>query len=224
MDVRETLAVLATWTPYLLQGFGWNILIALVAMLLGTAVGGVLALMRLSSVPFAVRFSGVITEFSRNIPTIVFQFYLAVMLPGQWLLPGTDWVIDIPGWVKASMALSVAVVGFTSDNLQKAISDWRQGSHAAALLFVPSWSSYLLIIVIASSTASIIGVNEIVSRCNSVINATGDTRLMIPVYLYASFFFLIFCYPLTLMMGRIKAKMATRLIFSQPPRDAHTKV
>lgn len=211
MDARDTLAVLLTWTPYLLQGFGWNILIALTAMLLGTVVGGLLAWMRLSRMVFAVRFSSVVTEFSRNIPTIVFQFYLAVMLPNQWLVPNTTWVIDIPGWVKASLALSVAVIGFTSDNLQSALSEWRKGRHGTALLFLPSWTSYLLIIVIASSTASIIGVNELVSRCNVVVNATGDTRLLIPIYLYASFFFLSFCYPLTLIMNRIKLNMVRRL-------------
>ena len=212
MDLRELFGVLVAWTPFLLQGFGWNILIALTAMALGTTIGAMLAWLQLSSWLFAGRISKVVTELSRNIPTIIFQFYLAVMLPNQWILPGTSWVIDIPGWVKAALALSVAVVGFTSDNLQKALSDWRQGRHATALLFIPSWTSYLLIIVIASSTASIIGVSELVSRCNSVVNAMGDTRLLIPVYLYASLFFLFFCYPLTLGMSRIRAKMAARLV------------
>ena len=212
MDLRDLLGVLVTWTPFLLQGFGWNVLIALTAMALGTAIGAVLAWLQLSHWRFAVRFSKVATELSRNVPTIVFQFYLAVMLPNQWIVPGTTWTIDIPGWVKAAVALSVAVVGFTSDNLQKALSDWRQGRHSTALLFIPSWTSYLLIIVIASSTASIIGVSELVSRCNSVINAMGDTRLLIPIYLYASLFFLFFCYPLTLVMSRIREKMAARLV------------
>lgn len=216
MSVIDTFLTLATWTPYLLSGFGWNILIAFTAMVIGTALGASLAWMRLGTSRLAVRFSSVVTELSRNIPTIVFQFYLAVMLPTQWLLPGTTWTIDIPGWVKASMALSVAVVGFTSDNLRTAISEWRQGRHLTAMLFLPSWTSYLLIIVIASSTASIIGVSELVSRCNTVVNAIGDTRLLIPFYLYASLFFLIFCYPLTLVMARVKTKMSARLVVPEP--------
>ena len=216
MSIIDTLLTLATWTPYLLSGFGWNILIAFTAMVIGTALGASLAWMRLGKSRLASRVSSVITELSRNIPTIVFQFYLAVMLPTQWLLPGTTWTIDIPGWVKASMALSVAVVGFTSDNLRTAISEWRQGRHLTAMLFLPSWTSYLLIIVIASSTASIIGVSELVSRCNTVVNAIGDTRLLIPFYLYASLFFLIFCYPLTLVMARVKTKMSARLVVPEP--------
>ena len=179
------LKALVTWTPYLLEGFLWNILIAAFAMVLGTAVGAALAWARLSDGRSLRRLSTGLTELTRNIPTIVFQFYLALMLPSEWLVPGTAWVIGVPAWLKASLALSVAVVGFTSDNLLIAMREWRKGEHGAALLFVPAWGTYLLIIVIASSTASIIGVGELVSRANTVINATGNSQLMIPVYLYA---------------------------------------
>lgn len=207
----ETLDHLATWTPYLLAGFGLNILISLVAMVTGTALGWVLAAMRVSGRPRRVRASLVATEFSRSIPTIVFQFYLAFMLPVEIALPFTAAVITFPVWLKAALALAVAVVGFTSDNLAIAIEEWRAGNHRAALLFIPSWTSYALIIVMASSTASIIGVGELVSRCNTVINATGNTQLMLPIYLYASLFFFAFCWPLTQLMKRISDRLAQRV-------------
>lgn len=211
MSHHDTMAELLTWTPFLLEGFGWNLLIALVAMLMGTLLGGALAFLRLSGHKGIARSALVLSGFSRNVPTIVFQFYLAVMLPTEWAWPGTEWVLVIPGWVKAAMALSVAVVGFTSDNLVHAISAWRKGDHAAALLFVPSWTSYLLIIVIASSTASIIGVSELLSRCNTVINATGNSAILLPLYLYAGLYFLLFCYPLTLAMRRLRGWMQIKL-------------
>lgn len=210
MTAHNTLAALLTWTPFLLEGFGWNLLIALVAMLIGTLLGGALAFLRLSGHKGIARSAVVLSGFSRNVPTIVFQFYLAVMLPSDWALPATEWVVVLPGWVKASMALSVAVVGFTSDNLVHAISAWRKGDHAAAMLFLPSWTSYMLIIVIASSTASIIGVSELLSRCNTVINATGNSALLMPLYLYAGLYFLVFCYPLTLAMRRLRTWIQSR--------------
>jgi len=212
MNHHDTLSELLTWTPFLLEGFCWNLLIALVAMLIGTMLGGALAFLRLSENKRIARSALMLSGFSRNVPTIVFQFYLAVMLPSEWSLPATEWVLVIPAWVKAAMALSVAVVGFTSDNLMHAITAWRKGEHAAALLFLPSWTSYLLIIVIASSTASIIGVSELLSRCNTVINATGNSALLLPLYLYAGLYFLVFCYPLTLAMRRLRGWMQTRLI------------
>lgn len=202
---------LYTWTPFLLAGFGLNILISLVAMSIGTGIGWVLAMFRLSPNPRRARFSLVATEFSRNIPTIVFQFYLAFMLPAEIVIPSTSIILIFPLWLKASLALAIAVIGFTSDNLTIAMEEWKKGNQNAAFLFIPSWTSYALIIVMASSTASIMGVGELLSRCNTVINAIGNTQLMLPIYLYACLFFFGFCYPLTLLMKRISRILAVRM-------------
>jgi polar amino acid transport system permease protein len=207
----ETLRELLTWTPYLLGGFALNIFIAMLAMVIGTGLGWGLAMMRLSTNPRHVKFSLMLTELTRNVPTIVFQFYLAFMLPSEFVLPGTNMTLGFPGWLNASLALAMAVIGFTSDNLMPAIQHWRRGDHSAALLFIPNWTSYMLIIVIASSTASIIGVSELVSRCNTVINATGNTNLLFPVYLYACACFFLFCYPLTRCMQWTRQRLANRI-------------
>jgi polar amino acid transport system permease protein len=210
MNGHETAVwqALWAWTPFLLGGFAVNILIAVNAMVIGTFLGWGLAVLRLSVKPRVVRLSLLITAFTRNIPTIVFQFYLVFMLPSEFKLPGTSITVGFPGWLIASMALAIAVVGFTSDNLTKALRDWRQGDHSVAFLFIPSWTSYMLIIVIASSTASIIGVSELVSRCNTVVNATGRTSLMLPVYLYACALFFLFCYPLTQLMRKVHTRLS----------------
>ena len=212
MGAHEMFGQLLTWTPYLLGGFALNILISLVAMLIGTGIGWTLAALRLSAHPRRVRVSLILTEFSRSIPTIVFQFYLAFMLPAEILLPFSKTTINFPVWIKASLALAIAVIGFTSDNLTIAMDQWKKGNHNAAFLFIPSWTSYALIIVMASSTASIIGVSELLSRCNTVINATGDTQLMLPIYLYACLFFFCFCYPLTMLMKKISRTLAKSLL------------
>lgn len=211
MNPAEIASALWAWTPYLLGGFGWNLLVALLAMVVGTALGAVLAVLRLAPQRGLVRGAVLLTALTRNVPTIVFQFYLAVMLPSEWAIPGTPWVLTIAPWVKAALALSVAVVGFTSDNLAHTLALWRKGNHGAALLFLPNWTSYLLIIVIASSTASIIGVSELISRCNTVVNASANTSLLLPLYFYASLFFLVTCYPLTRCMQWVRREMQRRL-------------
>ncbi|QTN26304.1 polar amino acid ABC transporter permease [Rhodoferax sp. AJA081-3] len=213
MNAQETtvLQELWVWTPFLLSGFAINILIGITAMVIGTGLGWCLALLRLSTRPRVARFSLLITEFTRNIPTMVFQFYLVFMLPSTFKIPGTSITLGFPVWLVAALALAIAVVGFTSDNLTKALRDWRRGDHGVAFLFIPSWTSYMLIIVIASSTASIIGVSELVSRCNTVVNATGRTSLMLPVYLYACALFFLFCYPLTQLMRKVHTRLAARM-------------
>ena len=208
----EVLKDLLTWTPFLLGGFIMNILISVVAMLIGTSLGWGIALMRLAKSSLITRIASLLTEITRNTPTFVFQFYLAFMLPNELTLPFTEMVVAVPPWIKASLALALAVIGFCSDNLTPALRSLRRGDDGAALLFIPSWTSYALIIVMASSTASVIGVSELVSRCNTVVNATGKPELQLPIYVYACVVFVGFCYPLTQLMKLLKARMADNLL------------
>jgi polar amino acid transport system permease protein len=208
MTAVEAMGHLWTWTPFLAAGFLLNILISLVAMAIGTGLGGLLAWARASGRARLAAPATLLTHISRNIPTFVFLYYLAFLIPIELQLGGT--VLPVPGWIKASLALSVAVVGFASDTLLAAIREWRLGQHAAAWLFVPAWSMYLVIIVMASSTASVIGVSEIVSRCNIVAAAIGDDRLIFWVYGYAMLWFFLFCWPLGLIIGIIRRRLERR--------------
>lgn len=206
----ESLSETLTWLPFLLEGFLLNLLISALAMTIGTLFGGALAQARLSR-PTRLRQAGLLlTELTRNVPTFVFLYYLAFMLPSEFSLPGSASTWVIAGWVKASLALSIAVTGFCADNLSTSLSAWRTGDHDRALLFIPSWAGYALIIVMASSTASVVGVPELLSRCNTVIAATGNTRMMLPVYLLACAIFVLTCWPLIQLMDRIKRRMMSR--------------
>lgn len=209
MAAAEIAALLLTWTPFLAGGFAWNILISLVAMVIGTLFGALLAWLRLSGPTPLAHASLVATELTRNIPTFVFLFYLAFLIPTEFELTGQ--IYAFPVWLKASLALSVAVIGFVSDNLLVALQHRKRHHHAAALLFIPSWTTYLLIIVMASSTASVIGVGEIVSRCNIVIAAVGGNETMLWVYTYAICYFLVFCFPLNWAMGCARRRLLARV-------------
>lgn len=57
MNLSEIIKQLCAWTPFLLSGFGMNILISLVAMAIGTGAGWVLAILRVSNHPRLVIFS-----------------------------------------------------------------------------------------------------------------------------------------------------------------------
>lgn len=205
----DLLEVFATWTPYLAVGFAWNILISVAAMLLGMTFGAGLAHGRLSARPGLGNAARLLTEVTRNVPTFVCLFYLAFLLPSEIPI-GAGLALTIPAWFKAALALSVAVCGYVSDTLSEALMDRRHGRPEGMILFLPNCVSYFLIIVMASSTASVIGVAEIVSRANTVISATGRSDVMVWIYLYAMIWFLVFCWPLTLLMRRLQAAIRTR--------------
>lgn len=217
MSCSEILSQLITWTPFLLGGFGWNILIALLAALIGTSIGGALAWGGLAQSKRISRASMGLAALFYKLPTLALMFYIAVLLPNEFQLPASETVYPFPNWIKAALALSAAQVGFTSHNLARAITFWRKGEHGAALLFIPGWGSNWLITIIASSSASLVGVSELVSRCNKVVNATDSFDLMIPIYLYACLLFLGFCYPLTLAMKKLKHVMSQR--YGKPVRE-----
>lgn len=206
MDYRELIGILLTWTPYLAEGFTWNVIISIVSMLLGTAIGAGIAFARVSGAGLLARGASGFTEICRNIPTFVFLFYLAFLLPAEVPL-ALGLYLPVPAWFKASLALSVAVVGYISDTLSNAILDKRQGRPEAMFLFLPAWMTYFLIIVMASSTASVIGVGEVVSRANTVISATGRQDLMVWIYVYVMSWFFLFCWPLAMLMRWVQNRI-----------------
>jgi polar amino acid transport system permease protein len=209
MDVTETLTTLMWWTPFLAIGFVWNVIISLVSMLIGTAVGVPLALLRASNKAAPRRTALLATAFARGAPTFVMLYYLALLVPASIAVAGIE--VPLPGWLKASAALSVSVAAFVSDNGVAAIRAWRNGEHTAALLFLSGWTTTFLIIVMASSTASVLGVGEIVTRCNTMIAAVGRPDLTIWAYAYTMLWFFLFCAPLTGLVRRVRDGLAARL-------------
>ena len=194
----DVVDILITWTPYLAVGFGWNILVSLVAMAAGTAIGVGLAAMRGGSARRLSQGGNALTVLAASAPTFVMLFYLAYMVPASFQLFGA--VVPVPVWLKASLALSIAVAGFVSDNALAALRHLRRGRIAEAMLFLPSWTNYFLIIVMASATASVIGVPEMVYRVDTVIAALGQPQLSFWIYLYAMAWFLAFAGAVALVM------------------------
>ena len=194
----DLLDILITWTPYLAVGFGWNMLVSLVAMVIGTVIGIGLAALRGGRVRRLIQGGSALTLIAASAPTFVMLFYLAYMVPTSVQLFGVE--VPVPVWLKASLALSIAVAGFVSDNALAALRHLRRGQIAEAMLFLPSWTNYFLIIVMASATASVIGVPEMVYRVDTVIAALGQPQLSFWIYLYAMAWFLAFAGVVTLVM------------------------
>ena len=65
------------------------------------------------------------------------------IIPTEFTLFGA--AATFPAWIKASLALGIAVAGYVSDNALAAIRHLRRHEIAEALLFVPAWTSYFLI-------------------------------------------------------------------------------
>lgn len=204
----EALGVLWTWTPFLLGGLTLNVLIALGAMAIGTFIGVLLAFARLSELGWLARGGRGLTALFQNIPSLVLLFYAASVIPHEIVLSGGT-VIQFPAWLKACLALAGSPIGIVSDNGVRALTAWKSQLQGKALLFIPAWTMSFLITFLASSLASLIGVSELVGRCNVVIAATG-TIYMAAIYFYASLIFMACAYPLTVFSKRLKNRLVLK--------------
>ena len=189
MGVAAILETLGLWTPFLAAGFGVNLLISAISMLAGTVVGFGLGGLRAGDLRSGRFGAGMVTVAFRNIPSFVFMYYIAFMTPVEFAWNGE--LVPFPAWIKAAVALAIPVIGFVSDQSAVLIRERRANVPNAFAMFAVSWTQYLLIIIMASSTASVIGVDEIVGRANTVIAAVRDPALILWVYAYVALWFLI---------------------------------
>jgi len=190
--------------------------ISLAAMVIGTAAGLLLALVRNSGLRGIDNGGRALTVILHAAPTFVMLFYLTYLIPEQIGIFGL--VLQVPIWIKASLAFGIAVTGFVSDNALVALRHLARRQKSEALLFMPSWTNYFLIIVMASSTASVIGVPELVYRARVVIGAVDQSGFAVWAYLYVMIWFAVFGAVVTAVMRGLRTRLAR--ISHTPPSSS----
>lgn len=223
-------SILIKWTPLLLDGFIFNILISVMSMALGTAVGAFLGLMQISLLP-QVRFgSWFVTQFFRNAPWLVLLFYAMFMLPFQFEIAGVT--IPFPDWVKAVIGLSLPVMANVSELVRGAVQSIPSGQWEAAesLAFtrrqqiwqiimpqcvkrmLPPWMNLYAILTMATVLASVVGVNEVMTLADQVKAAEGGrTDLLAPLYGYILLLFFIYSYPIARLTVQLERRYAVKV-------------
>ena len=201
--MTDVIAFLVTWTPFLAIGLLWNVGVTILAVAIGTCLGGGLVKLRTGKHRVLASAGDALSRFFRNVPTLALLFFAVFVLPKEFIVFGTGLVVEIPLWFKAALGLSGSLIGFTSESLYLAYHHLKRQDDGAAMLFIPTWGASVMISFIASSTASLVGVSELISRSNSIIAATGTGHL-IPVYLYCALFFAVGCWLWMALVNRMK--------------------
>ena len=93
--------------------------------------------------------------------------------------------------LKATLALTMPVIGFASDQGLALLRQRRERIAGAEATYIVAWLQYFLIILMASATASVIGADEIVGRANRVIATDDRPAFLIATYVYVSAWFLV---------------------------------
>jgi His/Glu/Gln/Arg/opine family amino acid ABC transporter permease subunit len=146
--------------PRFLSGMAVNFEIATIAIVVGLALGLLLALARLSGRLLGVPATLVI-GLMRAAPTFVVMFFLLNAIPRDAALFG--WKLNLTGVMAVAISLVPYSAAYVADNAVGAIQQWRAGSHLGALLFLPNVTRAFCVLVMSSGAAAAIGVTEGIS-------------------------------------------------------------
>ncbi|PVA10662.1 polar amino acid ABC transporter permease [Pelagivirga sediminicola] len=223
------ISILLEWTPTLAKGFGFNVLISILSMAIGTAMGVVLGVLQVSPLRPVRSIAWLVTQFFRNSPWLVLLFYCILLIPFQIEVFGTT--IPFPGWIKAVLGLSLPVMAYMSEYMRGAILSIPTGQweSAESLGFsrrqimtdvilpqtvkrvLPSWMNLYAVLTMATPLVSIIGVNDVMALTRAALSAEGRVDLLIPMYLYILSWFFIYCYPISAVTRLLERKYSVKL-------------
>lgn len=227
------LETLAKWTPLLfwgpkgeLGGFVLNVLVSFLAMAIGTVLGLWLGLAQLSRHAWVSRPAWFTTQLFRNSPWLVLLFYFMLLLPFQVNLFG--WTLPLPGWIKATFALSLPIMANLSEIVRGAVNSIPTGQweSAESLAFtrrqtmwmiilpqclkrmLPPWMNWYQILAMATPLISILGVNDCLRLTRDALAAEGRSEYLIPMYLWIMTWFFVYCYPIARWTQRLERRWA----------------
>lgn len=224
----SVLDLLIKWTPLLAQGFGFNLLISALAMLLGTVAGLLLGFARISLLAPVRGTSWIVVQFFRNSPWLVLLFFVMFLMPFEFRIGALT--VPFPDWIKATLGLALPIMANFAEIVRGAVQSipTAQWDAARSLAFsrrqtlwqiilpqcvkrmLPPWMNWYAILTMATTLASIVGVSEVMTIVGRVTAAEGRTDLLIPIYSYVLLWFFIYCYPIALWTQRLESRFAER--------------
>ena len=226
----SVLVVLARWTPLLLRGFAFNLLISFLSMAIGAILGAFLGLGLISLSRLLRAGAWCLTQFFRNAPWLVLLFFMIYMLPFQVAIGSLT--ISFPDWLKAVIGLALPVMANVAEVLRGGVQSIPPGQWEAAeslgftrtqqlwqiilpqsfKRMLPPWMNLYAILTMATTLAAIVGVNEVVTLAGQVQAAEGGrTDLLAPLYSYVLLMFFVYSYPIARLTQRLERRYAMRI-------------
>lgn len=224
----SALASLVIWVPFILKGFGLNLLMSVLAMAFATVTGVILGFMQISPLALIRVPARLVTNLFRNSPWLVILFAIMFLVPFQITLPGGDKVM-IPDWIKATIGFALPVMANVSEILRGAVVSIPSGQweSAESLAFtraqtlrhiilpqcirrmLPPWMNWYALLTLMTPMAAILGVNEALGNTQAAMEAAGSRpEFLIPFYLFLMTIFFVFIYPISIYTRRLEKRFA----------------
>lgn len=222
-ETMSAVAAVLRWAPLIFGGFLFNVLVSVLSMALGTALGFPLGLLLIAHARLARGVGWALTQFFRNAPWLVLLFYVMFLLPFELHIGGVT--IPLPSWAKAVLGLSLPVAANVAELLRGALHSIPepQWSAARGLAFgklqtirlvilpqairrmLPPWMNLYAILTMATTLISIVGIQDGLTITRAAIASDARPELMLPLYSFLLLLFFAYCYPIaraTLVLER----------------------
>jgi polar amino acid transport system permease protein len=208
--------VLADAIPYLLYGTIYTVALSAAVLVLGTAAGIAVGLLRF--VPWPAVRTGIawIVEFIRAVPLLLLLFFIFFGMPAI--------SIEVPTFPAAILAMSLWMMANTAEVVRGGIQSIPPGQTEAArstglsgvqamryVIFpqairrmLPPYIGLCTILIKDTSLAAIIGVFELTHAAQQTI---ARTYLALEIYLIAAVIYFCLCYPLSVLARRTEARL-----------------
>jgi len=219
------------WMPFLVwSGFFFNVLISVLAMVIGTVTGTALGLAQISPRPWVRHAAWFVTQLFRNSPWLVLLFIVLLAFPFEIALFGAN--IPIPDWTKGVIGLSLPVMANISEVVRGAVQSvpTAQWEAAESLAFtrrqilwriilpqcfkrmIPPWMNWYAILTMATPLCTLLGIEELITLSRQAMEAEDNhPELLLPFYGFALILFFAYCYPIARWTISLEQKYAVKL-------------
>jgi len=204
--------------PYLLSGVKFTLALACLVILIGTFLGLLLGLFKLSKSRLIRTPASFVIEMTRDTPIIMQMFFIFFGLPALGIRLNT--------FPSAALAMSLFAAGNTAEIVRGAIDSLPAGQFDAAKSLGMNYLQMMIYVIIPqalrrmippmmglfttlikdTSLAAIIGAFELTRADQEVIERTFHS---LEIYLVVAAFYFIICYPLSYYTRKLEKRRVT---------------
>jgi polar amino acid transport system permease protein len=216
------------WTPFIFNGFLYNVAMSLFAIGFGTIGGIFLGMGQVAPSSLVRTPSKAVTQIFRNAPWLVLLFYCIFLVPYQVTIGGATY--QVPNWLRASIGFTIPVMANFSEIVRGAVQSIPTGQWEAARSLgykwsrtmlsiilpqcikrmIPPWMNLYAVLLMATPLASIVGVEEAMTNTRTALQAEANSRLLLPMYAYLLVWFFFYCYPIARLSMYLESRFETR--------------
>ncbi|WP_248745883.1 amino acid ABC transporter permease [Pseudomonas sp. MWU12-2037] len=214
------------WSPALAVGFAQNILISLLAIVIGSLLGLLIGALGLSPLRILRLPARLWVQLFRNAPWLVLIYFTTYVFPFEIHIGGT--YLPFPDWLKVTVGLALPASANVAEIFRGAIGSipGTQWEAARSLAFsrgqlfrsiilpqcfkrmLPPWMNLYAVITMGTALASLVGVHDLIDTAQIASNTVNRTGFTVLIYFSVLALFFAYCYPISRLTQRLERRYA----------------